>query len=280
VDGGTPLEQRLGPANPAVAPQTIIANIRSACARGLPQVPTLPAHDKPLIICGGGPSLKRSAAEIRQRVKKGGKAVAINRASEFLLSKGVPVWGVVLVDPQDVLLEQFAVDGHSAYFVASQCRPAVFDRLRGQQIFLWHAQVDEPELSIIKSYYPEPLIAPSGTTAALRVVDLGYHMGFRTFHFYGLDGSFEVEDGDLVHHAYAQPEDGAFKVIEIIARDGQGEKRFLTRSDYARQADEFMRIMTIYHRLWQVGDADRLRVFVHGDGLIPHIWRKRRHELG
>lgn len=280
MTGETLLSERLGVAQPAVAPDILRSNIESACSRGLHQVPRLAAHDKEMILCGGGPSLKRGLSEIRRRVRAGGKIVAINKASEYLLGEGIPVWGVVLVDPQEVLLDQFAVDGHSAYFVASQCQPAVFDKLAGQMVWLWHTQCDEPELSWVKAFYPDPVLSPHGTTAALRMIGLAYVVGFRTIHIYGLDGSFEVDDkGWLQHHAYVQQEDDVPNVIEIIARDKTSERRFLTRADYARQAGEFMHILEIYHHLWKTGDADRLRVFVHGDGLIPFIWRKRRHEL-
>src|SRR5574341_44968 len=275
VCGARPLKDRLGDVHLCVAPATLHANLESSCARGLPQIPCLPAHDLELVICAGGPSLRRSLFDIRRRIAAGAHVIAVNAASGYLIEHRIIPRAVVLLDPQALLADEFAADPHITYLVASQCHPTVFDKLAGCNVSIWHAHDDEPELAIIRRYYPDPVIIGGGTTAALRTVGIGHAMGFRSEHFYGLDGSFEADvNGWLQHHAYQQPNDDVPEVIEIIARDDDGtERRFLTRQDYARQADEFMDVLKVYHQVWKMGRSERLRVQVHGDGLIPYIWR-------
>ena len=277
--GDTPLSERLPEATVCLAPDLLRQNVESACRRGLPQVPCMRPHGRQMVICAGGPSLRRSLHEVRRRQRQQADVVAVNATSGFLLESEIIPRAVVLADPQEVLAEQFAVDPQITYLVASQCRPEVFDRLEGCEVLLWHCQADD-EQSWITPFYPEPVLTENGTTAALRMIDVAFAMGFRDIHFYGLDGSFEADEkGWLRHHAYQQTVDDMPACIIIKAKDETSEREFLTRADYARQADEFMTILLRYHRMWKVGRLDQLNVQVHGDGLIPYIWRKRRHEL-
>jgi len=273
------LSERLPEAVVCAPPEVLKSNVISACLRGLPQVPRLPAHDARAILCAGGPSLKRSLEEVRKRHRRGDTVFCVNKTSNYLIDNGIIPRCIVLCDPQEVLVDQFAADARCAYLVASQCHPSVFNRLSGLEVHIWHCQCDS-EKAWILPFYKDPVLASSGTTAALRTIDLVYVMGFRRLDIYGLDGSFEAgEDGKLAHHAYQQAEDDVPPVVEIIARNDNSEKRFWTRSDFARQADEFMNVLHAYHAATKVIGVEPYRVTVHGDGLIPYLWRKRRQEL-
>lgn len=277
---GTPLRERLPEPVNVAPPAELQANIESACRRGLPQMPCFRPHGQELVICAGGPSLRRALPEVKRRAKAGAFVIAVNKASEYLLQHDVAdKIAVVLLDPQELLNDQFAADRRCAYFVASQVHPAAFDRLSGHEVLIWHGQDSGRENEIIRRYYPDPVIIGGGTTAALRTIGIGQAMGFCRMHIYGLDGSFEAgPNGEMVHHAYTQNEDDMPECV-IVRLDGD-DREFLTRPDYARQADEFMDLLHQYRRLAKAGVIRPLLITVHGDGLIPHIWRKRRHELG
>lgn len=277
----TALSDWLPEARNILPPVELQANIEAACKRGLPEMDRFPAHDLEAVLCAGGPSLKRGLSEIRRRILKGAMVVGVNAVSGYLLENGVVPRAVVLLDPQELLVGQFAADPRITYLVASQCHAAVFDKLKDCPVRVWHAQDCGAEWEIITRHYPDALPVGEGTTAALRTFGILHAQGFRKIHVYGLDGSFEPDAaGWLQHHAYQQTEDDAPPVKEIIVRDARGEKRFLTRPDYARQANEFMDVLTTLHKVWKIGKSSQTHVWVHGDGLIPYIWKMRRHELG
>jgi len=93
-----------------------------------------------------------------------------------------------------------------------------------------------------------------GCTVALRAFYLGYWLGFRRFHAFGVDSSYEGG----AHHAY----DGAIWPQADMPITFAG-KTFITNPGFALQAHDFG---LIWNRL--VSTAD---IKVSGDGLIPWI---------
>jgi len=150
-----------------------------------------------MVIVGGGPSLRTVKA------LEPGRIVALNGVHDYLLAKGVKPWGMVICDPREdnarfVRNPQPGV----LYFIASQCHPAVFDALEGFDVVLWNNgtldAITPPVLNEI--YGRSTTIVGGGTTVGMRALELGWVMGFRSFHLYGMDSCLS---GD-VHHAYEQ----------------------------------------------------------------------------
>lgn len=198
--------------------------------------------------------------------------VAINGSVQYLHANGIKATFCVLLDPQEILAEQIDVVPGVTWLVASQCHPTVFDKLKGQDVFIWHAHADCDVEGIASRYRDDFVVIPGGSTAALRALGLLHSMGFRTFHYYGLDGSFS----ETRHHAYDQPADDNMPIIVVKAKQGETEREFVTRRDYARQADEFM---TLCDQAADLRGQAAIKLFVHGDGLIPFIWRQRRKHV-
>lgn len=269
--GYRPLKDALKPSESCVPAEVLEANIRSCLERGLRWVTEVLPHEDPAVICAGGPSLADNLVHVKERYWRDQASIfAVNGTVQYLHKNGVKVWGCVLLDPQEILASQIEIVPGVIWFVASQCHPAVFDKLVDEDIFIWHADSEADVRGICHQYRHGFDIIPGGSTAALRTLPLCALMGWRDFHYYGLDGSFS----ETRHHAYDQPEDDGIpiKVVKIAGDD----KAFVTRKDYARQADEFLQMCDQLDRL--KGSA-RVRLQVHGEGLIPHLWRKRRqHE--
>lgn len=272
--GWKPVKEALKPSESVLPPSELAANIKSALSRGLRWITPVAPHDGIAVICAGGPSLIETAdhAKIRH-VRDGASIVAINGAVQYLHERRVPVWGCILLDPQPVLADQIEVVPDVTWLVASQCHPMLFDKLAGEDVFLWHADADCDVSGLCGKYRDDFPIIPGGSTAALRALHLLHCMGFREFHYYGLDGSFSENR----HHAYDQPEDDGMPIKIVKVKDGDTERTFISRKDYIRQADEFI---TLCDQATELYGRAAIKLFVHGDGLIPFIWRQRRRNRG
>lgn len=265
------------PGKLALPDAVIEGYVRTNCARGLPQVPVQPGHGARAVICAGGPSLGRSLRIIGELDRQGACILAVNKASNFLVDNGIVPDVVAMCAPEDDLFDggQFAIDQRCTYFVASCCSPKVFDALKDCEVRIFHVYDVGPLADIARRHYPVPAYAVSGTTITLKCVDLFYRLGFRSIDGYGFDGSFEVEGGEVVHHAYEQLEDD--NAPNPVVRVQIDDRIFVTREDYAREAIWLERTLQTYDMLWKAGKTEKLKIRLHGEGLIPHYWRAIRH---
>ena len=81
------------------------------------------------------------------------------------------------------------------YFIASIAPPSVFELLQENTVRLWHT--DCPGIETVLNTQNVKIIN-GGQTVGLRVLQLGFYLGFRHFHIFGLDSS--LYSGEL--HAY------------------------------------------------------------------------------
>ena len=217
-------------------------------------------HGGKLLIAAGGPSLKRFLPKVRQAHRKH-PLWCVNQVGNYLISKGIKVDTVVFCDPQERMVDIFEpIDTH--YLVSSQCHPKVFEKLRGRNVTLWH-HWDGNEIEPALNEWGGPwVLLHGGCTAALRCFNLGHHIGFREFDYYGLDSSYEKE----TTHSYSQPmRDGRWFEVHF---DG---KPYRTSFQMVTQARDFIRLMETAHEHDSVIKA-------YGDGLIPAISRKHHKE--
>jgi hypothetical protein len=218
--------------------------MQKSLKRGLPELQTDSRHRERLVICGGGPSIEGNLSKLRKELKH--TVFCVNGALGYLLKKGITPDACVLADPSPILESQVTVKKGVKYYVASCCDESVFEKLKGQDIVLWHSFNDADESKLVDTW-----VIHGGNTAALRCINIGYLLGYRDFLFFGLDSSFSDKQ-----HAYEGIENKT--IIEIET----GGRRFFTSPQMAVQARDF-------NSMFQLLTDCRIRAY--GDGLIPHM---------
>ena len=189
--------------------------------------PTRPAT---LIIAAGGPSLANNLGELRKLVKRGAKVIAVNKTHDYLVKRGIPVDYAALLDPKDwvadyidpTLKESRSVRKEmgrgwvdTKYLIASQCHDLTINKFkRRKDSYLYHAAAGLGEKDVLKNEFKgQPWICiTGGSVIGLRAINLGYGLGFRKFHTFGLDGS-----------ARMPPESEMSKLFTLLCQAGMCE---------------------------------------------------------
>lgn len=238
-------------------------------------------HRKALIICGGGPSLNDDIPKIRELKRQGGYVLTVNKTHDHFMGLDEPIIPDfhVILDPMPWVAEYTKkVNRHTKYLIASSCTASVSRRihLKGGKVFIWHAGADfygeaMPSPILAKEFMHKPWAVIVGpTTVGLRSVVLGYELGFRPFHLFGMDSSSAANDsGQHAFHAYAKepPKDAEYGTVTLHSRAGAFP--FHTNSHMARQALDFEDLIE------QIGDHVKNRswepvnIVVYGTGLLP-----------
>jgi hypothetical protein len=236
----------------------------AAMERGLHPFCEFPEHDKTLVIVGNGPSLKTQIRAIRDRKARGGVIMTVQGADKFLLSKGVVPDFVALLDGCDGMERYIQPDRRISYLVASIVHPGVFDALDGCPVILWHADMGRGEHDFMQETFPDRpwCMIGGGCTIGLRCINLGYLMGFRKMHVYGMDSS--IDRGHYAAEAEALTGVRATEFDVVCAG-----RTFKVVPYLAQQAQDFSDLM-------RKTFAGKIDIIAHGDGLIPHICRTMR----
>lgn len=226
-------------------------NIRSAVVRDLPGIKEYEPHGCALSIIGGGPSL----ADTWDKITPGSYIAAANKAHDYLIERGVTPHFCGLLDPEPGVADLITPHEDVTYLLASMCHPAVFDKLAGHKVKIWHA--GQGEHVRFDDLVPEgTVLHAGGTTISLRLVEIGHWMGFRRFHLHGMDSSFR-------NGCHAYP-----------CEDYEGDPR-LEIQGYETVMTMLMQVSDVARRLpvWQ--DMGIEEMTVHGDGLFQHLWRQQ-----
>lgn len=224
-------------------------NVRYACARDLPWLPLLDAHDKQAVIVAGGPSVKETLPEILKRQQDGQTIVAVNGSARWLNGHGVVPDLHIIIDARPENAE-FIADSKEHY-LASQCAPEVFDRAKNVTVF--HMNTEGIESVIPKT--KEAHLISSGSTVGLAAMAVMYCLGYRALHLHGFDSSY-----DTSHHAYPQTQNDGDTLVEVMVN---GEK-FKSAPWMVAQAQQFQELAT------QLANAGTV-ITVAGRGLLPFI---------
>lgn len=238
--------------------------------RDLPWFVAGPAHQGEWVVVGGAPSMALRVDHIKERQRKGGTVVALNGAGKFLTSEGIEPDIVMLVDPSEevALYLDYELSDETLFLVSSTCHADVFDKLEGRQVFVWHPEMPpmtEQQRAILALYPDKPsALIGGGNTVALRSIPVGFLLGYRTMHCYGIDSSYEKDGAD---HAYKKPIGHEPEAMGVLFEG----KTYHCSPWMVRQADEFK---FYYGQYTELG----CRILVHGTGLIPDIYRFLRKE--
>lgn len=232
--------------------ETVKENVLSSCSRDLPWLEIKPAHDKHVVIVGGGPSLKDTIDEVKWRHSLGQTVIAINGSGEFLYKHGIIADIQVIIDARKHNSRFMNPLWSKERYLASQCDESVFD-VSGSRTTLFHMNTTAIESIIPKDR--EAHLISSGTTVGLAAMAIAYTQGYRAIHLHGFDSSYSEN-----HHAYSQPENDGDVTVEVSV----GDRTFKCAAWMAAQAQQFQDIAL---QLAQEG----VIITVAGDGLIPYI---------
>jgi uncharacterized Rossmann fold enzyme len=252
-----------------VTPEFVLANVQANLPRDLPWFTgfrDLDDKDVCVIVCGG-PSMKSRVDEIRQRQRRGAKVITVNNTLSFLMARGIKPHAHVMLDarPENVEFLKDAPKG-VRYLLATQCHPSLFETLADHEVVVWHNFIGEELRKLLEPYWEtHPIVmVPGGGTVGLRALNLAWLSGYKRVHIYGMDGSYAA-DGS--HHAYPQALNDGERTLDVQC----GPKRYRCAYWQVRQCEEFREA---YVHLTGEG----VRVWVHGEGLIPDVWRSLRDE--
>ena len=237
--------------------EELCSNIRSAIARGLPELTLAPIkHDGNIVLVASGWSMPYYIDEIKAHRRAGRPIVAIKAAHDFLVENGVEPDLWVNLDPRDRTSGIQRLNDHTVYMPASRCPPCTFDHLAGRKILLWHSWSPGEEMEAIG---PGKLAVGGGTTSGLRAINIGYLLGFRTFTLYGYDSCNRADGVKRFTGETTGPS------VDVYV-GGPGGRKFNCNAAMAQQANEFQKLFEVM--------AD-ITLDVKGPGLIAEIMRVR-----
>lgn len=221
--------------------------VRSALARkDIKWFQPCPAHDREAIFCGGAPSLARDLDLVSML---DGDVFTFNNSANFLHSHGIEIDFHVMLDAEALTDPFVHPEIPMTRYYASQCRPVALDAA-GDSLICWHAASD-----CLNAFEPleSPLVG-GGSTAAMRGLVLAYGLGYRKFHLFGLDSSFEAD------RQFSYEQLPYLDVIDVIC----GDETFKSSPQLVGQAEDFKR--TAFD-LVNVG----CEITVYGGGLLKAI---------
>jgi hypothetical protein len=239
-----------------------MANVMANSLRVRNWVKSLPAHDRVAVVCGGGPSLADTMSKLSYFKDKGADVFALNGAASFLARNGIRPHYQVIMDAQPETAD--LVGPADCHLFASQVDPACIEAA-GPNVLLWHVTYGDfiiDEQPGFPQHDDEYCVIGSSVSVGNTSLALLYAMGYRTVKVFGLDSSYS---GDR-HHAFDQPmnDNEPCTVIDI------GGTEYTASLCMAQQARMFCQ------RAAQL-EAGGMAIEVHGDGLLPTMWRTR-HE--
>jgi hypothetical protein len=249
----------------AMPAETVFANIRKTMALNYPSLDRYPEFQKykghfPLAIVAGGPSLNETLDELRQMPV----IMVCGSAHDHLVSLGIIPRYCVVCDP-DPITADYLTKPHPlcTYFVASQCDEAVFRRLIGCTVVVWHAAgvgTDDEERAL---FHGEGAVN-GGSTVTLRAMVLALNLGYSNQHYFGVDSCYIGEN----HHSYATDDEAMKAPSNSLVADIRvaGSNRvFYASPVMAAQACQFRDFLKYNGRF--------VTPTVHGNGLIAEIMK-------
>lgn len=227
-------------------------HVRSAMKRGWRSLRQAKTRPDAVAIVGGGPSLKHHLESLRRH---NGAIICVNHTVDYLMKNGIEPWGVVFGEIRSWKPAFLENDyEHIWYLPASQCHPDTLDMVQDRKVLMWHCIQQCGEERIIRGVDPQAVMIGGGNSVYTRAINIAFVMGFRDFHLWGCDSSFD-EDSHVYFNRTDEPR------IEVEAAG----KRFQTTQRLAMQADHLRGYTKMFSALCGFK--------CHADGLFPHIHR-------
>lgn len=183
------------------------------------------------------------------------ETLALNGAIMLFAEQGLAPTYWACCDPQEVVATLLPANPpkSTTYFVASKCHKAVFEKLKGCDVRVWHI-ADHPA----QGRQRVALCSSITLSATWLMVRLGYNV----FDFYGWDGCF-MDGRD--HAANGNPSMAPTAHINYggVVQDGEviGGRTFPTSRTWAAEAKGV-------EQLFQLAKYFGINIKIHGDGMF------------
>ena len=238
---------------PNTLEEEVNRNIRHNSRMDVPWLYASEPHDRVAVLCGGGPSLADSREAIAALK---GDIFGLNGAARWLWENGLWADYQIIIDAQQITAG--CVEPRAAHHLfASHVHP---DTAASADEF-FHLNFEG-----IEDLFPPEKVAAGGYTLVGGGVSVGitalvvaYTLGYRKLHLFGYDSC----NREGATHAYSQPHNAAIPNIDVT----WAGKTYNASMPMKLQAEAFIRF------------ADQLQeegceITVHGDGLLPAMWRE------
>lgn len=220
-------------------------------------------ENSPIALVGGGPSLKSNLDELRNF---NGFIWACGSVHDYLLKNNIAPHACVVCDPDPIAANYLnKASGSIIYYIASQCDPAVFNKLKANAVVLWHCYNNNRE--DIEANFPGFKAFGGGCTVGLRALTLAFAMNFTNIHLFGFDSCLS-EDGE--HHSYGFNSGEELGEIFEVLLDKVGGKIYKTLGYQLAQVQHFNEFYRNY--------GDKFNPVFHGTGLLPDLFDRIKAE--
>ena len=239
-----------------VPDEVIAANVRANTRRAprLERIKTAAPHDGVAVMVGSGPSMKERLDQVRALQANGGTVFAMNGAASFLALNDITADFQVMVDARERTAE--LIGPAKGHLFASQCDPVCFERVPNAR--MWHFINGDLESQLPDDEPAHAQIGGAGSVGNCALA-LAWAMGYRRFEIFGYDSSHKQD----ASHAFHQP----LNDFEPWGRFQFQGKEYICSFTMRSQASRFQSVA-----LALVGNG--CTVNVHGDGLLPDMWRE------
>lgn len=241
-----------------------IKNIKANFRRGLPNIKQLVDKEAghAAVIIGGGPSVSGYSKKIDEMVDGGARVIAIDRMSDWCFENlhRSPDY-VIALDSNIDVTDSFpraieAVDLWPTYIMASQCHPAVFERLAFADTFIFNTHQEGIDESVFRECGDlDGVEVNGGGSVVLCAMSIAMTLGMRDLHVFGFDCH-------VTNAAYAEGIKGNGTTDERITVRIE-DRDFVTTHSYLAFAQQFFTIV-------RFGRDDELvdSVKIYGDSMI------------
>lgn len=236
--------------------ETCERHIAASLACELPEA--VPA--RPLVVVANGPS----ARDVDLTALHGRKTLALNGAIMLFVEQGLAPDYWACCDPQEVVASLLPDNPpiNTIYYVASKCHPAVFDKLKGRHVRVWHL-MDHP--------VPGRQRVSLCSSVTLSASWLMIRRGFTDFEYYGWDGCF-IDGRDHAANGNPDLEPTLYLNYGGVIKDGEviGGRTFATSRTWAAEAHGV-------EQFYQLTKYLGIGVTIHGDGMFRCAYDAATH---
>lgn len=233
------------------------ANILANSAKVSRWMKTQPAHDGIVALCGSGPSIADDIGTLRQMQADGVAIWALNNAANWMADRGIVADAQIIMDARIETLN--AIGPAMAHYFAAQVDPLLFASRPDAQ--LWQCTLGNEipdELPGFPAHEDEYCIIGSSISVGNTAMILAYTQGFRRLHLFGYDSSNRADASHVLHQAWNDGEP-----MTLVTFAGQ---TYVASVTMRLQAQAF-------HDRARALQAVGCEINVHGDGLLPAMWR-------
>lgn len=235
-------------------------NIKANVAKYTDFVQESKPHGRRAIIACYGPSLKDTWKQLQAEAKDC-DVISVSGSHDFLLSKGIIPRYHVECDPRKHKADNI-VQGHPdvEYLLASIVHPAVFAKVEGCKIRLWHSVDGQQAVRIRDELHNEAPIIFGGGSVGLRSMSVMFRRGYRKLSIYGMDCSFSDDATEKWAGPHAQKENHKDAPLYRVAYNGRAFSTSPILLSYLTDFSDMIKRMASHD--------PSLEIRLRGDGLL------------